>query len=79
MTEPRVIDCEQVVRILLAYLDAEVDDEQRAQVDRHLARCRSCFSRAEFEKRLRAHLAELGPGAVSAQLEERIRSITSHR
>lgn len=79
MTEPRVIDCEQVVRILLAYLDAEVDDEQRAQVDRHLARCRSCFSRAEFEKRLRAHLGELGPGAVSAQLEERIRSITSQR
>ncbi len=73
MSEPRTIDCEQVVRVLLVYLDGEVSDEERQEVDRHLALCRGCFSRAEFEKRLRSHLTELRLGAVPAELERRIR------
>jgi anti-sigma factor (TIGR02949 family) len=75
MSDSRPIDCEQVVRLLFAYLDGEIGDEQRRDVDHHLARCRSCFSRAEFEKRLRSHLLELGHGAVSPELEQRIRSL----
>lgn len=75
MSEPRPIDCEQVVRMLVAYLDGEIGDEQRREMDHHLALCRSCFSRAEFEKRLRAHLVELGRGAVPPEFEHRIRSL----
>ena len=75
MSDSRPIDCEQVVRLLFAYLDGEVGDEQRRDVDQHLVLCRSCFSRAEFEKRLRSHLMELGHGPVSPELEQRIRSL----
>ena len=75
MSESQPIDCEQVVRMLFAYLDGEISDERRHDVDQHLARCRSCFSRAEFEKRLRAHLATLGQEEVPTALEQRIRSL----
>ena len=77
MSEPRMIDCEEVMRMLFSYLDGEVSDEHRSEMDHHLALCRSCFSRAEFEKRLRAHLADLREGAVSKELDQRIRSIMS--
>ena len=78
MSEHRTVDCEQVVRLLLAYLDGEVSDNERGDVDRHLALCRSCFSRAEFERRLRSHLVELRQGAVPTEFEQRIRLLMSH-
>ena len=74
MSSSRPIDCEEVVRLLFVYLDGEIGDEQRRDVEHHLALCRSCFSRAEFEKRLRLHLAKLGHEEVPAPLEQRIRS-----
>ena len=78
MSEPQDMDCEQVLRLLLVYLDGEVGEQERNEVDRHLARCRSCFSRAEFEKRLRVHLVDLREGAVPAEFEQRIRLLMSH-
>lgn len=69
------MDCEQVVRLLFEYLDGEVSEEQQRHIDHHLTLCRSCFSRAEFEKRLRLHLNPLGREAVPSELEHRIRSI----
>lgn len=77
MSEPRTVDCEQVVRLLLAYLDGEVSENERGEVDRHLALCRSCFSRAEFEKRLRSHLVDLRLGVVPTEFEQRIRLLMS--
>lgn len=75
MKESESMDCEQVVRLLFEYLDGEVSDEQQHDIDRHLTLCRSCFSRAEFEKRLRLHLKAPGDEAVPSALENRIRSI----
>lgn len=77
MSEPRTIDCEQVVRALCEYLDGEVSDEQRRQIDQHLALCRSCFSRAEFERQLRSHIVGLLPEVVPPAFEERIRSLVT--
>ena len=69
------IDCEQVIEQLFAFLDRELDDELSQRIDHHLARCRDCFSRAEFERRLRARLAEAGEAEAPASLRLRTRRL----
>jgi len=73
MNEVRVIDCEEALRRLFEYLDAELHGEPQREIEQHLERCRSCFSRVEFEKRLKAYTAELGREPVPSELEGRIR------
>ena len=75
MNEARLIDCEEALRRLAEYLDAELHGESRHEMEQHLERCRSCFSRVEFEKRLKAHTAELRREPVSPELERRIRAL----
>ena len=72
MNEVRVIDCEEALRRLFEYLDAELPGEPQREIEQHLERCRSCFSRVEFEKRLKAYTAELGREPVPSELEVRI-------
>jgi anti-sigma factor (TIGR02949 family) len=75
MNEARVIDCEEALRRLFEYLDAELHGERQREVEQHLERCRSCFSRAEFEKRLKAYTAELCHEPVPPDVERRIRTL----
>jgi mycothiol system anti-sigma-R factor len=75
MADPRIIDCEEALRRLFEYLDAELAEEPRREVDHHLERCRSCFSRMEFERRLKAHVRELGSEPVDTSLQQRIRKV----
>lgn len=63
------ISCEEAISKLLEYLDGELGDADRGQVERHLATCRACFSRAEFERRL----GELVSGTGSAPAPESLR------
>ena len=74
MTRPE-IDCEQALRLLAAHLDSELAGPESGAVEEHLERCRSCWSRAEFERRLKARLAELGDGPARPALEARIRGL----
>jgi anti-sigma factor (TIGR02949 family) len=75
MSDVRVMDCEEALRHLFEYLDAELRGEPQREMEQHLERCRSCFSRVEFEKRLKAYTAELGREAVPSELEVRIRKV----
>jgi anti-sigma factor (TIGR02949 family) len=75
MTDREIRSCEQALRFLAAHLDGELDDATGDEIQRHLARCRSCYSRAEFEKRLKQHVATLGTAPVRSQLAERVRAI----
>lgn len=75
MTGPEPLDCEEVLRVIFAYLDGELGGADHEQVAAHLERCRSCFSRAQFEQRLKGHLAELASGPVSPAFEQRIRGL----
>jgi anti-sigma factor (TIGR02949 family) len=75
MTEARVIDCEQALHRLFEYLDDELDRQSQREMEQHLERCRSCFSRLEFEKRMKAHTVELRTEPVSPELEMRIRRV----
>jgi anti-sigma factor (TIGR02949 family) len=76
MTEPNSIDCEEALRRLLDFIHGELPARQGGEVSAHLERCRSCFSRAEFERRLQTHLRGLGEEPVSVELEQRIRALT---
>ena len=75
MTEARAIDCEAALRRLFEYLDAELHGEPHREMEQHLERCRSCFSRVEFERRLKAYTAELGREPVPPDLERRVRRL----
>lgn len=67
--------CEEAIRLLAAYLDGELEEGEQAAVRHHLETCRHCFSRAEFEKKLRAQLAELRQTRPTPGLEDRIRTL----
>jgi len=75
MNETPTIDCEEALHRLLDFLDAELHGESLHELERHLERCRSCFSRFEFEKRLKNHIAALGSEPVPAELQDRIRKV----
>lgn len=67
--------CEDVLRQLLAYLDREVDAETSALIDRHLEACRGCFSRADFERKLKDHLRAGDETPAPDRLRARIKDI----
>lgn len=68
------IDCEKALGRLFAFLDHELADDEREAMQYHLSTCRSCFSRASFERRLKDKLRELREDtAVSAS--ERIEKL----
>jgi mycothiol system anti-sigma-R factor len=69
------IGCEEVIAHLFAYLDNETDPEKRSYIERHLEECRACYSRAEFEKALRAKVKQLGDGEAPATLRQRVRAL----
>lgn len=71
----RPLTCEEVIERLFDYLDRELDGQQAADIERHLHRCRDCFTRAEFEKRLRARVEATGTAAAPPRLRRRIRDL----
>lgn len=68
----RELSCDEVIEQLLAYLDGEVGEPDRAAIDWHLSRCRDCYTRAEFERKLRAKFAEATQAPAPARLRARI-------
>jgi predicted anti-sigma-YlaC factor YlaD len=75
MTEPTMMTCEDALRMLATYLDGELDDVHHHGLDEHLARCRSCYSRSEFERRLKKQLVSVGKQPVEQRFEDRIREL----
>ena len=75
MSDPELLDCEEVLRVMFAYVDGELSVTESAEVDAHLERCRSCFSRAEFERRLKARIADTADRSVRPEFERRIRTL----
>ena len=70
-----IMRCEDALRLLAMHLDRELPAATDSDVERHLALCRSCYSRAEFERRLKTQLGALGAAEVPASLETRIRRL----
>jgi anti-sigma factor (TIGR02949 family) len=75
MSTSSPMGCEEALRLLAQFLDRELADIDHAEVDRHLRTCRGCYSRAEFERRLREKLTGLRAFDVPDRLEDRIRAL----
>ena len=73
ISEP--INCEEALRLLAVYIDGELHGAEHASVEQHLRTCRSCYSRGEFERRLKAELSQLGSDAVRPAFERQIREL----
>lgn len=69
------IECEEAIAKLLEYLDGELDATDRSRLERHLETCRGCFTRAEFERRLRERIAETGSARAPESLRLRVRGL----
>ncbi|WP_440994938.1 anti-sigma factor family protein [Arhodomonas sp. SL1] len=69
------VTCEEVIRQLFAYLDRELDAATRAELDHHMDTCRECFSRAEFERRLRERVREATAEEAPERLHRRVQDI----
>lgn len=75
MSDKRTLTCEEALRMLAEHLDGELDEPHQHDVEDHLRTCRSCYSRAEFERRLKAQVGELRAQAVQPGFEQRIREL----
>lgn len=64
--------CESVIERLLEYLDGELPGADSTAIEQHLQRCRECFSRAEFERRLRDRVQESAEVRAPDRLRHRI-------
>jgi anti-sigma factor (TIGR02949 family) len=75
MARTEITSCADALRLLAAHLDGELDEHQHGEVDKHINRCRSCFSRAEFERGLKSSVAELGREPVPPEVDQRIKTL----
>jgi anti-sigma factor (TIGR02949 family) len=69
------LSCEEVMEQLFTYLDGELGEGAHIAIDRHLEACRACYSRIEFERRLKARLAETRRVSAPESLRERVRAM----
>jgi anti-sigma factor (TIGR02949 family) len=71
------VSCEEVIEKLFEFLDRELDNAAQHEIERHLEACRGCFTRAEFERRLRARVAETATVKAPESLRRRVRSLVA--
>lgn len=75
MSDIKEIGCDEALHRLLEYLDRELDAVRHAEMEQHLHTCRACYSRAEFEKRLKVRLGALGAEQTSPEFVQRINGL----
>lgn len=69
------IGCAEAVRLLASYLDREASAPDEERVQAHLRSCRSCYSRAEFERRLKESLSQLDDDAPTSDFQQRMKRL----
>jgi anti-sigma factor (TIGR02949 family) len=74
-SETNDIGCELALKRLLEFVDRELPDREHDSVERHLRTCRSCFSRLEFESRLKRRLSTLSTAEVPSTSRDRVRNL----
>jgi mycothiol system anti-sigma-R factor len=67
-----MIGCTEAFNRLWEYLDGTVEADDRALVEEHLARCRTCCGELEFAKELRAMLARRSSEDLPADVVRRL-------
>jgi mycothiol system anti-sigma-R factor len=67
-------DCGQTVERLYQFIDGELTDERRQQIERHLDECSPCLQAVGFERELRIVIANRCKDRVPEELRQRIRA-----
>lgn len=75
MKDKETISCEEALKHVFDYLDHALAEDQHCKIDDHLSLCRSCYSRVEFERRLKGHLRDVGKQSAPKTLQTRIRQM----
>ena len=75
MSDDQPMSCEEAVRLLAAFLDGELHGGPQQTLEQHLAACRGCASRAEFERRLKAEIGRLRHETVPPTFDDRVRHL----
>lgn len=78
MKQNKPIDCEQALAQIFEFIDHELSTHEREAMQAHLHTCKSCFSRAEFERRLKRKLTGLRERATPdarARFEKLIKAL----
>jgi anti-sigma factor (TIGR02949 family) len=72
-----MIECQQALAELEAYLDGELSEGDRPAMEEHLQGCEHCFERKEFRVQIRAVIRQKCRPAVDLPpgLAERIRLV----
>jgi len=75
MSEKKTIDCEEALKRLFEFIDHELHGHRHEEMEDHLSRCRSCYSRLEFEKKLHYHLKSAVERKAPQELQSKIKSL----
>lgn len=68
------VDCSQSIQRLYHYLDGELTDDRRKEIQRHLDECPPCVEAFDFETELRQVIANRCRDHVPPALLDRVRS-----
>lgn len=69
------INCRQALALVADFLDKELGQPERTQLEQHIQTCRQCFNRFEFERLLKARLTHLKSAEPSELLRKRVATI----
>jgi mycothiol system anti-sigma-R factor len=72
------VDCAATVHQLYHYLDGELTEGRRLEIEQHLDHCGPCVDIVEFEAELRRVVADRCRDRVPPQLIERIAMLINH-
>jgi mycothiol system anti-sigma-R factor len=75
MSNIKEIKCEEALKQVFDYLDQSLGQHKHDEMNHHISRCRSCFSRVEFEKKLHERLNETGEEAAPESLHNKINDL----
>lgn len=69
------MECQVAQEILQFYVDGELDEDDRRELEDHLAQCGTCRTRADYERRFKAAIRarvplEPAPASLRAQVEQ---------
>jgi anti-sigma factor (TIGR02949 family) len=59
MDDIKPISCQEALKLIFDYIDEELHEHSKTELEKHLEACRHCFDRVEFEKMLKARLRRL--------------------
>jgi anti-sigma factor (TIGR02949 family) len=74
--DPIELECEQAIRMVLEYLDNELEHRDHDALEAHIHKCRSCYTRVEFEKRLKGLVGDAPKVAAPDNLKSKLKKIT---